>query len=107
LGEFESALADYARAIELDPQYAAAYFSRGSLHASRGDNKQAIADFDQAIRYDARFAAAYYGRGRAWGLEGHYQRTLADLEKYLELSPRASNRQEVEALVESLRSRHT
>ena len=106
LGRPERALADYDRAIELDPHYAEAYYARGNLHASRGDNGQAIADYGHAINYNARLAAAYYSRGRLYGLEGDYQQALADLEMYLERSPRASNREQVGAIVKSLRARY-
>ena len=104
-GEQDRALADFSQAIELDPEYAAAYYTRGTLYASRGDYDRAIADYDQAINYNSRFAAAYYSRGRAWGFEGNYQQALADLETFLQLSPRASNREQVEAIFGSLRSR--
>jgi cytochrome c-type biogenesis protein CcmH/NrfG len=40
----------------------------------------------------------------ALGLQGHYEQALADFEKYLELAPRASNREQVEAVVRQLRA---
>jgi tetratricopeptide (TPR) repeat protein len=76
------------------------------LLALQGENEQALADYTQAINYSARFAPAYYSRGRIHGLAGDYRQALADLEKYLELSPRASNRDQVEAIIQDLRSKY-
>jgi len=87
----------------LDPEYAAAYYTRGTCYARRGDNERAIADYDQAINFNHKLAAAYYSRGVALGLQGHHGRALADFEKYLDLAPRASNREQVEAIVRKLR----
>ena len=43
------ALADYSRAIELNPQHAAAYYSRGVAYADRAEMEPAIADYTRVI----------------------------------------------------------
>ena len=45
-------IADFDKAIELDPKNAAAYFSRGTTKPEMHDYKEAIADFDKAIELD-------------------------------------------------------
>jgi tetratricopeptide (TPR) repeat protein len=45
----DHALADYDRAIELNPSHAAGYNSRGSLYLSEGDIDRALFDYDRAI----------------------------------------------------------
>lgn len=47
-GETDRALADYDKAIELDPNYAAAYDKRGSAYAAKGDYAHAVADVTRA-----------------------------------------------------------
>lgn len=53
LFEWDRALADYDRALELDPTYADAYFYRGVLYASVPEagnaRAQAVADFEQYL----------------------------------------------------------
>ena len=43
------AIADYTRAIEIDPKHAVAYYSRGACHHEKRDYDRAIADYTKAI----------------------------------------------------------
>ena len=52
--DLEGAIADYNRAIELDPKYAAAYFHRGIAKQAKGDLKGAIGDINGAIERNDR-----------------------------------------------------
>ena len=45
----DHALADFDRAIELNPAHAAGYNSRGSLRLSTGEIDRALLDYDRAI----------------------------------------------------------
>ena len=47
-GDLDRAIADYDRAIELNPSLAEAYHSRGVAHASKGEYDLAFADFNRA-----------------------------------------------------------
>ena len=53
-------------AIELDSQYAIAYYNRGIAYYSLGQYELAIADYDEAIRLDPQYAEAYCNRGTAY-----------------------------------------
>lgn len=48
-GEYEQAIADYTKAIELDPAYAAAYYNRGLAYDGQGDTEKALADYRKAL----------------------------------------------------------
>src|SRR5277367_3198660 len=61
-GDNDTALADFTRAIEIDPVLARAYVSRGRVYATRGEYDKAVADFDRALQIDARNEEAYYSR---------------------------------------------
>ena len=64
-GDMEGAIADYCRAIELDPRAAAAYCNRGIAKKAKDDSEGAIADYNRAIELDPKDATAYYNRGIA------------------------------------------
>ena len=46
----DAALADFNRAIEVNPRHASAYLGRANLLRAQGQLDQALADLDQAIR---------------------------------------------------------
>jgi tetratricopeptide (TPR) repeat protein len=85
--EYERAIADYDRAIELDPKYAMAYHNRGLSHYNRRDYDQAIADYSHAIQLNPKYAVAYHGRGLAYRKKGEYDRAIADYDRVIELDP--------------------
>lgn len=49
LGENQQAIADYSKAIELDPNYTAAYYNRAHVYKLQGEKAQAIADLEKVI----------------------------------------------------------
>jgi tetratricopeptide (TPR) repeat protein len=63
-GDLDGALADFNRAIELDPNYSAPYFNRGLLRTRQADYDGAISDFTKAIALNP-IAEAYLDRGAA------------------------------------------
>jgi tetratricopeptide (TPR) repeat protein len=50
LGQYDRAITDYNKAIELNPQYAMAYQNRGSSYFKKGQYDLAIADFEMVLR---------------------------------------------------------
>src|SRR5439155_26586183 len=55
-GDHDGAIADYNRAIELNPKHASAYNNRGIAKQAKGDLDGAIADYNRAIELDAKLA---------------------------------------------------
>jgi tetratricopeptide (TPR) repeat protein len=58
-----STVADYSRAISIDPTNVAAYNNRGSIKYELGDKKGAISDYSQAILIDPVNVVSYHCRG--------------------------------------------
>lgn len=49
LYEWDAVLADYNRAIDLDPDYAEAYYHRGILYYTQGPRERAVPDFERYL----------------------------------------------------------
>ena len=87
LGQSLAALADYDRAIELNPNYATAYNNRGNAKERLGQHDAAFADYDRAIELDPTFAIAYSNRGEMKHNLGRHEAALTDLDRAIELDP--------------------
>jgi tetratricopeptide (TPR) repeat protein len=85
--EYQRAIADFDRALALDPTYAWAYVLRGMAFSAGEEYQRAIADFDRALALDARAASAYAHRGIAYTERREYQRAIADFDRALVLDP--------------------
>jgi tetratricopeptide (TPR) repeat protein len=62
-GDLDGALADFNRALTLDPKNSDAYFNRGLLKDNKGDVNGALADLNLAIEFDPKNSNAYAVRG--------------------------------------------
>ena len=86
-GNLDGAIADYDRAIELNPRYAHAYTNRGRAKRVKGNLDGALADYDRAIELDPDDVRAYCNRGFAKWTMGHLDDALADYDRAIELDP--------------------
>lgn len=89
LRSYDQAIADYTQAIQLKPDYAAAYNNRGLAYAlkSKALMENAIADYSQAIRLRPGYAYAYNNRGVAYMASGHPESALSDFNQAIRLDP--------------------
>lgn len=87
-GELAAALADYDRALVIDPQNVNAYINRGLLRSEKGELEAAEADQTKAIALDPDNATAYSNRGFVKSNKGAYEAAIVDLEKAIALDPR-------------------
>jgi tetratricopeptide (TPR) repeat protein len=65
LGALQAALEDCNKALQSEPNNAAAYDSRGLIYFKMGQIGAAIDDYSSALRFDPKLASALYGRGLA------------------------------------------
>jgi tetratricopeptide (TPR) repeat protein len=78
-GDISGALADFDRAIRLQPGYSKAYNNRGILRATAlKDYPGAITDFDKAIEFNPRYGDAFLGRGTVYFLMHNVQAACND-----------------------------
>lgn len=77
-GDFDSALEQYNRAIELDGTIEEAYNNRGVVYTKRMQNDLALADFNKAIEIRPRYADALNNRGVIYKRKGMFDMALRD-----------------------------
>jgi tetratricopeptide (TPR) repeat protein len=87
-GDWDGAIADFTKVIELNPTFADAYFNRGFAKANKGDLDGAIADYNRAIELNPNYADAYYSRSYAKKAKGDQAGADADLAQAAKLGSR-------------------
>ncbi|MGD1943023.1 MAG: substrate-binding domain-containing protein [Leptolyngbyaceae cyanobacterium] len=65
LGRTEEALQSLNRALEMDPNEAAAWIGKGNVLVQKGQLDEALFCFDKAIELNPNLAAAWQGKGKA------------------------------------------
>jgi len=72
LKNYQDALYDYTKSIDLNPSNVAPYFGRGLIHRKNGDLEKAIADFHLAIKTSIPLQSIYW--------QAHRRKALCHLE---------------------------
>jgi lipoprotein NlpI len=85
--QFDRAIADETKAIELKPT-APAFNNRGSAHFDKLEFDAAIADFSHAIQINAKYGVAYRNRARAYLYTGKLAESLADINQASAIDPK-------------------
>ena len=105
LEQFDEAIADFDKALSLDPQHAGAQLyraqiqsaiagilnDRGCLHIESGNLTLALEDFDEAIRLDPTNAITYSNRGALHSKLGQLQRAIEDYGAAIRCDPDYAN----------------
>jgi tetratricopeptide (TPR) repeat protein len=86
-GNAERALADYNRALAIDPGNLRAQVNRGHLLLKQDKFDRALADYEAVIQRDRKFVQAYVGRAAVWMQKEDFRRAVADYETVLRLDP--------------------
>ncbi len=87
LSRYEDAIAAYDRAIEIKPDYDAAWNNRGNALDNLGRHEEAIAAYDKAIEIKPDKDAAWNNRGIALRNLGRYEEAISAFDNALELNP--------------------
>ena len=64
--QYEKALADFTKAIDLNPKLAEAWYNRGRAHSDLGQLDKAITDFSRAIELAPMLVEAWHNRAAAY-----------------------------------------
>ena len=85
--EYQQAIEEYTKTIELRPDFHRAFFMRGNAKNFMGDHEAAIEDYDATISLAPDFASAYFQRGIVHFNSDNFDQAIADWEKVLEFDP--------------------
>jgi tetratricopeptide (TPR) repeat protein len=81
-------IADFSKAIELDPNDVEIYYHRAGIYSNyEQDHDRAIADYTKMIALDPKHRAARHARASSYGRKGDFERQLADLSELVRLYP--------------------
>ena len=84
MGDYNHAIDDLDRAIQINPGFALAYNGRGNVRDTLGYCAQAIEDYSRAVEIQPRYPEAYYNRGTSYQNAGMYRQAIQDYDKAIE-----------------------
>jgi len=87
--DLDGAIADYTRAIEINPKLLGAYGNRGYAKNVKGDLDGAIADYTRVIEINPKLSYAYFTRGNAKQAKGDLDGAIADFTRCIEINPKS------------------
>ncbi|NCR17908.1 MAG: tetratricopeptide repeat protein [Microcystis aeruginosa LL13-03] len=85
---YDKAMADNNKAIEVNPQYSNAYNNRGNVYSDLKEYDKAMADYNKAIEINPQLFQAYHNRGNVYRDLKEYDKAMADYNKALEINPK-------------------
>jgi tetratricopeptide (TPR) repeat protein len=86
-GDFKAAIADYTKAIELNPKFDLAYNNRGITYHILGKYNEALVEYSKSIELNPQNADAYLNGGMTYHALGKYNEALVQYNKSIELNP--------------------
>ncbi|MEL6929402.1 MAG: tetratricopeptide repeat protein, partial [Cyanobacteria bacterium J06600_6] len=84
LKDYQKAIANLDRAIELDPSSLGSYFNRGCAHHRSSNYQRGIDDFTQVIALDSSYTEAYLSRAILYHLIRQEKAAYGDLDVALQ-----------------------
>jgi len=85
---YDEAIECYTKQIQLTPEGANAYKTRGIAYYNKKEYDKAIEDFNKAIELAPKYADAYNSRGWTYYKKDNYDKAIYDFNKAIELDPK-------------------
>jgi tetratricopeptide (TPR) repeat protein len=79
-------------AIRIEPNFAAAFLQRGTLHSERRDLSKAVSDFQRALAIDPSDEQAHYRLAQAYRETGQADKAKAELQLYNQASKQSAQK---------------
>jgi tetratricopeptide (TPR) repeat protein len=85
-GQYDMAISECSKAIQLDPHLYIAYINRAGVYSMKGQYDLVINDCNTAIKLEPNLPLAYLSRGMAYRSLGKKPEALNDFEKFIALA---------------------
>jgi tetratricopeptide (TPR) repeat protein len=89
-GAHDEALAERAKAIEVEPENPVPWKARGHFYREQRQYEKALADYTKAIELKPDYAEAWWERAGAYLHLDQYDKALADANRAVELDPKST-----------------
>lgn len=104
LENFDEALLDYTKALQINDKMADAYYNRAKIMLSRKDIgnpdiQKIVSDLEKALELDGNFVDALFGMAAAQKKLGNYHKALEYLERLLQIEPDAVHAKALKKLI--------
>ena len=104
LENYDEAMLDYTKAIQLNDKMTDAYYNRAKIilsnqNSTMADIHNAVEDLEKALNLDEKFVDALYAMAAAYKKLGDYHKSLVYLEKLLEIAPDAVHAKALKKLI--------
>lgn len=86
-GDYAASVIAYTCAIDLQPDFAPTYASRGYAHAALQNVDAALADYNRAVELDETLISTYVNRGALYTRQGNFSLAMLDFTVALTLDP--------------------
>jgi len=87
LKQYEKAIKDMNKSIELNPDYYHSYHTRATCFFEKGQYAEAIKDYNKSIELKPNLAVSYYSRGGVYLKLKQYDHAIRDYNISIELKP--------------------
>ena len=87
LEDYQGALEDFNKAIEIKPNLGIAYNNRASIYRRQKNNERALINYNQAISHNPKLSIAYSNRGAMYRKQGQMDLALADFNQAISIDP--------------------
>jgi lipoprotein NlpI len=87
-GKTDEAIAEFRKAIELDPRFAVAHSSLGNVLSDQGKTDEAIAEYRKAIELDPRDATSHISLGNTLSGQGKTEEAMTEYNAAIRLDPK-------------------
>ncbi|MDQ7780420.1 MAG: tetratricopeptide repeat protein, partial [Planctomycetota bacterium] len=101
LGEYEKAIADLGKGLEINPAHAHGWYLKGAIYGRLRRYEEALEALQKAVGRDPNFPSAWYNIGAILMNLGREEEALPAFERAIKVG--ATNRAEIEKLIEKIK----
>ena len=87
VGDWEGAIKELDKAIELDPDFQKAYHYRAIIHSYLQQYNQAMTDINKSLNLDNKSLESYFVRAGLFAQKGDYKQAVKDFDTIIDLDP--------------------